>query len=116
MLSKIKTMNTTSKLYYIEKLHPIIRKLAHFSIYMVVGFSLMGFMCTFDMRNIYKLISSFGIGVIYAVTDEIHQGFVPGRGPSIKDVFIDSAGVLTGIFILITLIVFVESIVNWLKR
>ena len=116
ILSKIKTMNATSKLYYIERLHPIIRKLAHFSIYTVVGFSLMGFMCTFDMRNIYKLITSLGIGVIYAVTDEIHQGFVPGRGPSIKDVLIDSTGVLTGIFILITLIVFVESIVNWLKR
>ena len=116
ILSKIKTMDVSSKLYYIEKLHPIIRKLAHFSIYTVVGFSVMGFMCTFDIRNIFKVISSIIIGVTYAITDEIHQGFTPGRAPSVTDVWIDSMGVLTGIFILITLIVFVESIVNWLKR
>lgn len=116
LVSKIKTMDFTKKLYYIEKLHPIVRKLAHFTVYTVVGFSIMGFMCTFDMRNIFKFLISLGIGVTYAITDEVHQSFIPGRGPSIVDVGIDSLGVLTGIFILIILIVFVEAIVNWLKR
>lgn len=76
----------------------------------------MGLMCTFDMRNIFKVIMSFFIGVTYAITDEIHQYFTPGRNASIVDVCIDSAGVLTGIFILVILIVFVEAIVDWLKR
>jgi len=116
IISKIKTMDISAKFYYIEKLHPIIRKLAHFGVYTVVGFSVMGFMCTFDMRNIFKVITSFSIGVVYAITDEIHQYFIPGRCASIRDVFIDSAGVLTGIFILVILIVFIEAIVNWLKR
>lgn len=116
MLSKIKTMNLELKLHYIEKLHPIIRKLAHFSVYTVVGFSIMGFMCTFDIRNIFKVIISFCVGVTYAISDEIHQYFIPDRGPSIIDVGIDSLGVITGIFILVILIIFVEAIVNWLKR
>lgn len=116
LVSKIKTMDFARKLYYIEKLHPIIRKLAHFTVYTVVGFSIMGFMCTFDIRNIFKFFISLSIGVTYAITDEVHQSFIPGRGPSIIDVGIDSLGVLTGIFILIILIVFVEAIVNWLKR
>ena len=116
LVSKIKTMDISRKIYYIEKLHPIIRKLAHFSVYTVVGFSVMGFMCTFDMRNIFKLLISFAVGVTYAITDEVHQYFIPGRCASVLDVCIDSAGVLTGIFILIILIVFVETIVNWLKR
>ena len=116
IVSKIKTMNVDTKLHYIEKLNPIIRKVAHFGVYTVVGFSVMGFMCTFDMRNIFKLLISFAVGVTYAVTDEVHQYFIPGRNASIIDVGIDSLGVLTGIFILITLIVFVEAIVNWLKR
>lgn len=116
IVSKIKTMDTATKLHYIEKLHPLIRKLAHFSIYAVVGFSVMGFMCTFDMKNIFKLIISFGVGVSYAITDEIHQSFTPGRTPSIMDVGIDSLGVLTGIFILIVLIIFFESIIEWLKK
>ena len=116
IISKIKTIDIATKLNYIEKLHPLIRKLAHFSIYTVVGFSIMGFMCTFDMKNIFKLIISFVVGVSYAITDEVHQSFTPGRTPSIIDVGIDSIGVLTGIFILIVLIIFFESIVNWLKR
>ena len=116
VVSKIKTMDMATQIRWIEKLHPIIRKLAHFGVYTVVGFSVMGFMCTFDMRNIFKLLISFAVGVTYAVTDELHQYFIPGRNASIIDVGIDSLGVLTGIFILITLIVFVEAIVNWLKR
>ena len=116
LVSKVKNMDIRLRLHYIEKLHPIIRKLAHFSIYTVVGFSMMGFMCTFDIKNIVKFITSICIGVSYAITDEIHQSLIPGRGPSILDVGIDSAGVLTGIFILIILIILTESIVNWLKR
>ena len=116
VISKIKTMDTNTQLKWIEKLHPIIRKLAHFGIYTVVGFSVMGFMCTFDMRNIFKLLISFVVGVTYAVSDEVHQYFIPGRSARIFDVCIDSLGILTGIFILITVIVFVEAIVNWLKR
>lgn len=116
VLSKIKNMDESLKIHYIEKLHPIIRKLAHFSIYTVVGFSLMGFMCTFDIRNIFKVIISFFIGLTYAGTDELHQYFIPGRSARVLDVCIDSVGVLTGIFILIALIVFFEAIVNWLKR
>ena len=116
IVSKIKTMDINTKLYYIERLHPIIRKLAHFSIYTVVGFAIMGFMCTFDIRNIFKVVISLVIGITYAITDEIHQSFTPGRYPSIIDVGIDSAGVITGIFILIVLIVFTEAIINWLKR
>ena len=116
VISKVKTMDINQQLRWIEKLHPIIRKLAHFGVYTVVGFSVMGFMCTFDMRNIFKLLISFSVGVTYAVSDEVHQYFIPGRTASIIDVGIDSLGVLTGIFILITLIVFVEAIVDWLKR
>ena len=116
VISKVKTMDVATRLQWIEKLHPIVRKLAHFGVYTVVGFSVMGFMCTFDMRNIFKLLISFGVGVTYAISDEVHQYFIPGRNASIVDVGIDSLGVLTGIFILITLIVFVEAIADWLKR
>lgn len=116
VISKIKTMDITMQLRWIEKLHPIVRKLAHFSIYTVVGFSVMGFMCTFDIRNIFKLLISFLVGVTYAISDEVHQYFIPGRNASVIDVCIDSLGVLTGIFMLITLILFVEAIVEWLKK
>lgn len=116
IISKIKNMDIDLKLKYIEALHPIIRKLAHFSIYFIVGFSAMGLMCTFNMKNIYKFITSISIGLVYAISDEIHQSFIPGRGPAVFDVFIDFLGVLTGVFVLMILIILVENIINWLKR
>ena len=36
---------------------------------------------------------------VYAASDEIHQAFVPGRGPAVTDVLLDSAGALCGILI-----------------
>ena len=39
-------------------------------------------------------------GVAAASVDETIQRFVPDRGPSVKDVCIDSAGVLTGMILL----------------
>ena len=116
IVSKIKTMDISIKLNYIEKWHPIVRKLAHFGVYTIVGFSMMGFMCTFDIKNILKIIISFSVGLTYAISDEIHQLFIPERCGSPIDVCIDSAGVLTGIFILIAFIIFMETIVNCSKR
>ena len=116
IFSKIKTMDSSMKLHYIAKLHPIVIKLAHFSIYTLVGFSIMGFMCTFNIKNKYKVLVSIVIGVIYAVTDEIHQSFTPGRLASPIDVCIDSLGVFTGIFIMMLFVIFIEAIANWLKR
>ena len=116
VISKVKTMDITTRLHWIEKLHPIVRKLAHFGVYTVVGFSVMGFMCTFDIRNIFKVLISFSVGVIYAISDEVHQYFIPGRSARVFDVCIDSLGVLTGIFILVIIIVFTEAIIYWLKR
>ena len=44
------------------------------------------------------------LAVIYAVLDEIHQSFVPGRNPSIKDIYLDSIGImLASVFYLIRL-------------
>ena len=116
ILSKVKNMDENLKLHYIMKLEPIVRKLAHFAIYTVVGFSVMGFFCTFDIKNKYKLLWSIFIGIAYAASDEFHQSFTPGRSPKLLDIAIDSTGVLVGIFIMIFLIILFESIANWLKR
>ena len=40
------------------------------------------------------------IGTLYAVTDEVHQYFVPGRSCEIRDMVIDGCGVAVGVLIM----------------
>ena len=40
---------------------------------------------------------SVALAALYAITDELHQGFVAGRHPSAVDVGIDAAGALIAI-------------------
>lgn len=43
--------------------------------------------------------TAVALTVLYAVSDEFHQSFVPNRGASALDVMIDAVGVLAGTFI-----------------
>lgn len=99
-----RNLSEQTKLKLVEHGDPIIRKLAHFSIYALVGVWIMAFMSTFQTRLYKKWLVSMVVGVGYAALDEYHQGFVAGRGPSLIDVGIDSLGVLTGIFVVLIII------------
>ena len=83
----------------IENIDPVIRKLAHYTIYLIGGILIISFMDTLDKNNKQKIMYSIIVGVIYAITDEIHQYFIVGRSMRILDVFIDTLGVCTGITI-----------------
>lgn len=96
---------------FIEEIQLIIRKLAHFTVYAIGGFLIMNYAYTTDKTRKYQVLYSIGFGGLYAITDEIHQLFVPGRTGRILDVGIDSLGVITGIFIYIIL----EKIINYVK-
>ena len=51
------------------------------------------------MKKEHKIIISISIGGVYAIIDEIHQYFIPGRSSMITDVGIDTLGVITGVII-----------------
>ena len=74
----------------------MLRKIAHFTEFTALGLWLAWL---HGMLQKGKL-QAFLWGVLAAAVDETIQRFVPDRGPSIKDVCIDSAGVLTGIILL----------------
>jgi len=48
-------------------------------------------------------LTGFTLSVIYAITDELHQSFVPGRVPDFGDIAVDAAGAAAAI-LLITLL------------
>ena len=80
----------------------LVRKLAHFSEYALLGFSLMLHVAQVQKKIAVRLpwLWAWGIGTLYAATDEFHQGFVAGRGPSVVDVMIDSSGVIAGVLLM----------------
>lgn len=99
MIPAINDMPESDKENVVDRIESVVRKIAHYSIYTLVGILLMSLMSTYKIKELDRLAVSLIIGVIYASTDEIHQAFVPGRGPLITDVMLDTVGVLTGICI-----------------
>lgn len=99
-----------SRIELINNLQGIVRKLAHFSIYAVVGFLLMALVSTYDLTENKRISISLIVGIIYAISDEIHQGFIPGRAAKITDVMIDTMGVAVGILVLLLILTIINKI------
>ena len=85
------------KIENIELLSFIIRKLAHFTEYLILGFLTINMLNKNDISK--KYLISILICIIYATSDEIHQIFVPGRACQIRDILIDSIGSITGVYL-----------------
>lgn len=73
-----------------------LRKLAHFTEFAALGMTLCWLFAMLQKGRGYALLC----GVLAAATDETIQIFVPDRGPSVRDVALDSCGVLTGMILL----------------
>lgn len=79
-----------------------LRTFAHFAEYTALGFFLCGSVyCTFDKLKYYINIIPCAI---YAVSDEIHQLFVPDRAFQLTDILVDSLGSSLGIILFILII------------
>lgn len=81
----------------IKQFNHIVRKYAHGGIYFMLGVLMVNAWRRSGVRNFKALLFSFVLCVIYAISDEVHQLFVPGRGAQVLDVLIDSAGAMVGI-------------------
>lgn len=94
----------------IEKLDPMIRKLAHFSLYTIGGILILLYINIYKLEESKKIVYSIAIGSIYSCTDEIHQIFIPGRSGEFTDVMLDSIGIATGVCICLTIIKVINKI------
>ena len=83
--------------YYIERIHYPVRKLAHMTEYFLLAVSVSFPLYVYGVRVLWLPLLAGGFCVGFAALDEYHQSFVAGRGPSRKDVGIDSIGVLAGV-------------------
>jgi len=105
-IEKYKNLEGKERQKEMQRIEKIVRKAAHFSIYTMVGFSVMAFLSTFDIKKRNRVLGTILVGVIYAASDEIHQSFTPGRSPLVTDVGIDTMGVILGI-VLVSLIIWI---------
>lgn len=96
----------------LETIEMYVRKFAHFSEYAFGGMLFLLLFNTYEWTNKRKIITSISLGIWYAITDEVHQLMVNGRNGSIIDVYIDSLGVATGVFITLLIIKIVLIILN----
>lgn len=79
-----------------------IRKASHFSIYLLLAFFAYrafrlwgGGKVSRGNAFVYTLL----FAIVYAISDEFHQGFTGGRTPLLNDVIIDSVGAVLGILL-----------------
>ena len=73
--------------------------LYHFGIFFMFTFFLLITIKGKEKLNIKYLLITILFSIFYAITDEFHQLFVPGRVASLKDILIDNIGSLCSIIL-----------------
>ena len=90
------------------RFHGVVRKIAHMTEYFALAVAVAFPLYVYGLRGILLMLVAGMFCVAFACGDEYHQSYVEGRGPSTKDVLIDSFGVFWGIVLV--------RIVGWTGR
>ena len=80
----------------LDKLNHVVRKSAHYLEYTLLAWCICLHLAVLKLGR--KKLFAYAIlcSAAYALTDEIHQYFVPGRSCQLTDVLLDSCGAATG--------------------
>ncbi len=84
---------------YTEQIHYYVRKTAHVTEYFVLAVTVAFPLYVYGIRGLWLVLLAGVFCVSFAGLDEYHQSFVAGRGPSARDVAVDSIGILPGILL-----------------
>jgi VanZ family protein len=79
----------------IDEIHAAIRKLAHFTEYAIFGWLIARALRDARGWQLHHALMAVVLAGTYAVSDELHQVFVPGRTAAVGDVLIDTLGAAT---------------------
>lgn len=99
-----------------NELNLFIRKTAHFSLYFFMSMLIYTVFALWKKRFLISGIISVLFCSVYAMLDEFHQSFVPGRTPLVKDVIIDTSGAILGTILGFMIISSVKFIIGNIKR
>lgn len=73
----------------------------HFAEYFVLATLVVFAQPTGDCRR--RTIVALAVSILYGISDELHQAFVPMRQPDVWDVFVDAVGASCGVTTVIAL-------------
>ena len=100
----------------IDQLQQLIRKSAHLIIYFALGFLSCNMFYSFKIRMIKSGILGLILSVAYAISDEIHQGFIPGRACALSDMVLDSAAAAVGVVVFAATALLILAIIRKIKE
>ncbi len=92
-------MNEAESAEFTEKLESLIREAGHAGEHALLMLAFFITVSVFNKKGkdgklLGKLIPAFVLTVVFAVLDEIHQSFIPGRACEVQDVLVDAFGAL----------------------
>lgn len=90
-------LQPAEKEQFIGSLQSVTRTLAHFLIFAALGFFAINSLLTFKLNNKKNFLIAIAFSVVYALSDELHQHFVPGRAFQLIDLTVDTFGSAFGI-------------------
>ena len=93
----------------VDVLSFIVRKTAHCVEYLILGILVYNMFKSYDKKEFFAII----VCMLYAISDEVHQSFVPGRSCQISDILIDGIGSFIGILCYKIFIKFKNIVNKW---
>ncbi len=90
----------------IESFSYFVRKAAHFSVFGMLGVLVASAVSTYGLGLRRTAGISLVVCALYAVSDEVHQVFVPGRACMVRDMLIDTCGACCGI-VFVSLLIYI---------
>ena len=92
-------METSTVENWIDQLNGIVRQYAHAIVFLILALFVLSAFRRSGFRGFKAFFAAFVFCVVYALTDEIHQIFVPGRAWELADLTRDCFGALIGLVI-----------------
>lgn len=83
-----------------ETCNLIIRKIAHFTLYFLLGVGAMGALRTTAMKPYQCFFAALFVCAVFAASDELHQFVLGTRNGNAWDVVLDSFGAVCGVTML----------------
>lgn len=93
-------LSTDSVADFVGNMNHYVRKTAHFTAFAILGIMTYNLIASYDVNRKKVVLYAALICLVYAISDETHQLFVPGRAGQIRDVFIDFSGSMTSLGII----------------